>query len=263
MELTDQEKKVQEEAVGYVHSHTNELIDRFVVSKKPEALRFFGFFTAGSPGAGKTEFIDNFIPLVFREVFQKFNIAYVPKMFVKLDADEIRAILPQYKRSDPHGGIKGNARVVQRAAGVGLGILRDYCIEYTIPFIQDGTFSNYHVLRSVIKQILSKNGLVWIFYIYLDPVFAWDFTRKRELIEGRDIPKDDFIKQFFCSRENVDMIKEEFGDQVTVNCIIKDKENKVYDMGLDVGRLDSFLDIYYKRGVIKRYTAEELLIILQ
>jgi hypothetical protein len=56
MELNEQENKIQQKAIEYIKSHKDELIDRFIISKKPMHLGLLTFFMAGSPGAGKTEF---------------------------------------------------------------------------------------------------------------------------------------------------------------------------------------------------------------
>ena len=55
MELTNQEKKIQEEAIREIKARKVELIEKFIISKRPLRLGVISFFMAGSPGAGKTE----------------------------------------------------------------------------------------------------------------------------------------------------------------------------------------------------------------
>ena len=46
-----------------------------------------------------------------------------------------------------------------------------------------------------------------LFYVYQDPQVAWSFTKERELVEGRVVPKDTFINAFFQARENIEKVK--------------------------------------------------------
>ena len=50
MELSSEEIKIQEEAIEYIKSHEKDLIDKFILNKRPIRLNLLTFFMAGSPG---------------------------------------------------------------------------------------------------------------------------------------------------------------------------------------------------------------------
>lgn len=266
MELSKEEIKIQREAVDYVRSHKNELIEKFILSKNPIRLDMFTFFMAGSPGAGKTEFsrryMDETVGKAGRELTERLremgiDIDSARALFVRIDVDEIREFLPQYQKTDIRRCVVGNSHIVQKAANKGLDVLRKYCLENSISFLHDGTFSNYETMKNLIKKSLRKKRSVQIFYIYLDPLVAWEFTKAREFLEGRNIIKEKFIEQFFASRENVDRIKREFGNRVKVNCIIKNEKNEPEEIRL-VESVDRFIDKYYDKKSIAGYTKDSL-----
>lgn len=110
----------------------------------------------------------------------------------------------------------------------------------------------------MIKKSLKAGRVVQIFYIYIDPIIAWNFTKAREFLEGRNIVKDRFIEQFFSARENVIKIKKEFGEKVLIHCVLKDDENNVKNIELNVQDIDSFLKKSYDGQPFKQYTVEDL-----
>lgn len=235
MELNEQEIKIQKEAIDFVESHRDKLIDKFILSKKPIQLDLLTFFMAGSPGAGKTEFsrryMDETIDKTDKNLIEHLrkmgvDIDDVRTLFIRIDVDEIREFLPQYRKANMKSCVSGNSHVVQKAANKGLDILREYCFQNSISFLHDGTFGNYETMKDLVKKSLRNNRDVQIFYIYLDPLVAWEFTKAREFMEGRNVIKEKFIEQFFSSRENVDRIKQEFGNKVRINCIIKNQKNE-------------------------------------
>lgn len=267
MELNEEEQKVCDEACQLIKLKKNQLINEFILQKNPLRLGFITIFMAGSPGAGKTEFSQRYMPLIFHKKDERLtkilsqkgiDIASVESLFVRIDVDEIRGFLPQYTKTNKETGMKGNAHVVQRAANRGLDILRDYCLANEISFIHDGTFGNYGTMKEIIKKSIRAGREVQIYYLYLDPLVAWEFTKAREYLEGRNILKDKFIEQYFSSRQNVDKIKQEFGDKVKVHCILKNSKNKVEEIFLNQPSIDLCLESKYSKGLIRRYSPEEL-----
>lgn len=267
MELNNEDQMLCDEACQFINSKKEELIDKFITKNNPLKLGFITIFMAGSPGAGKTEFSRRYIPLVFdnkNEKMIKFlnqrgiDIASVESLLVRIDVDEIREFLPQYSKTNIETGEKGNAHVIQKAANKGLDILRDHCLANEISFIHDGTFGNYSTMKEIIKKSIRADRDVQINYLYLDPLVAWGFTKAREYLEGRNIIKEKFIEQYFSSRENVDKIKQEFGGQVKVNCILKNNKNEVDEIMLNQESVDLYLQSKYSRGAIRRYSPEEL-----
>jgi len=242
MEFNEDEKKTCDEACKYIKSKKTELVDMFVTKKNPLKLGFITIFMAGSPGSGKTEFSQRYLPLIFDKKNEKLikfyseksiDISSVDTLLIRVDVDEIRGFLPQYTKTCTESGIKGNAHVIQRAANKGLDILRDYCFDNGISFIHDGTFGNYSTMKEIIKKSIHVGREVQIYYLYLDPLIAWEFTKAREYMEGRNIVKEKFVEQYFNSRENVDKIKQEFGDKVKIHCILKNSKNEVEEIMLN------------------------------
>lgn len=267
MDITDEEKLTQAEAIAFIEAHKSELIDQFVITKNPLRLGFITIFMAGSPGAGKTEFSERYMPLIFSKTDEKIikflrdrniDIESVGALFIRIDVDEIREFLPQYQKTDVTTGRKGNAHIIQKAANKGLDILREYCLANEISFLHDGTFGNYDTMREIIKKSLHAGREVQIYYLYLDPLEAWKFTKAREYLEGRNIIREKFIEQYFKSRENVDKIKQEFGSKVKINCVLKNSRNEVEKTEFNIPSIDGLLNTQYNNGIIKRYSAEDL-----
>lgn len=233
--LTKQQLKIQQEAIDYIKSHKNELIEEFIIKKNPLRLDLITIFMAGSPGAGKTEFSKRILPTLEMSLFELINSEYKKhgktlenqKILIHLDVDEIRSFLPQYELSNEKTKIKGNAHVIQKAANKGLDLLRKYAFANDINIVLDGTFSNYSTMKIMVKKSLARNRKIYIFYIYLDPISAWEFTKAREKIEGRNIIKLKFIEQYLSSQANVIKIQEELGNLVEINCIIKNNKNEI------------------------------------
>jgi len=267
MDLSDEEKALQQKAYDYIVEHRDELIERFITSKKPMPLGFITIFMAGSPGAGKTEFSRRYVPLLIDKndksiqefcAKQNVNLDGFESMMVIIDVDEIRSFLPQYTKTDAAAGSKGNAHVIQRAANKGLDILRAFCLKNGISFLLDGTFGNFDTMRELVKKSLTTGREVHVYYIYIDPLSAWNFTKAREALEGRNIIKGKFIEQYFMSRENVDKVKAEFGDAIKLTVIIKDAANRVIETKFNVPSLDQYLKTQYNNGILREYSHEDL-----
>ena len=267
MELSEEEKIIQEEAIKYIKENKEQLIENFILKKRPLRNTGLSLFMVGSPCAGKTEFSHRYMPNGIDKNDKKM-ISFLrskgldpeghDSLFVRIDVDEIRDFLPQYKKTKIEIGVKGNSHIVQKAANKGLNYLRDYCFENNISFLLDGTFSNFKTMRKLIKKSLETNRSVRIFYIYLNPLTAWDFTKKREVIEGRNIMKSNFINQFFSSQENVDRIKEEFGNRVVLNFVLKNKDNEVDVFKINVDSVAKFIKKGYDNKKLKKFTQEDL-----
>ena len=268
MELSSEETKIQEEAIEYIKSHEKDLINEFVLNKRPIRLNLLTFFMAGSPGAGKTEFSKRYMSGEIDKKDSKlannlkkrgFDVKDFDTLFIRIDVDSIRDFLPQYQRADKETCLSGNAHVVQKAANKGLDILRKYCFQNNISFLHDGTFGNYETMRELVKKSLKLGRKVRIFYIYLDPLVAWEFTQARECMEGRNILKEKFIEQFFASRKNVDKIKKEFGNKIDLCCVIKDHKNEIEEVRFNIENVDKFIKKYYNEKLISEHTPESLL----
>lgn len=96
-----------------------------------------------------------------------------------------------------------------------------------------------------------------ICYVFQHPAIAWRFTELREVVEGRNIKKTDFIEKFLGAKETVDKIKTHSGNKVKLNVILKDykdtKENKaVAKIFEDVASIEDCIMFDYTKTSIKR-----------
>jgi len=101
-----------------------------------------------------------------------------------------------------------------------------------------------------IDRSLARNRFVQIYYVWQDPLQAWEFVKKREEVEGRNIPKDRFIEQYFAARDTVNALKQKYGKKVQIDLLIKniDGSDKSYHANID--NVDNH--------VKERYTRETL-----
>ena len=225
--VTKKEGATHDEAIKYIKTNQKVLIEKFtseiesVSENEPISL-----FMAGSPGAGKTEYSKSFIENT------RFNA-------VRIDPDEIKEFLPMYNGS--------NSNEVQAAANIGVEKLYDYALENKLNLLLDSTFTPFDKIHLNIKRSVKKNRHVEIHYLYQDPLIAWDFTRKRAVVEGRDVPKVMFVQALFESRENVKRIKEEFGSDVTVTFVINDFTNDKIEYFQSINEIDRRTNIPYNK----------------
>ena len=91
-----------------------------------------------------------------------------------------------------------------------------------------------------------------IFYLYQDPKIAWEFTKAREEKEGRRITKDVFVDTFFKAKENVDALKEIFGDKIVLFLIEKDFKHDVEKFRINIPSIDNLLKIDYTPQTLKK-----------
>lgn len=225
---------IKKEAISFIKSKANVriLIEKFanpacyISSDHP-----FTVFMAGSPGAGKTEYSKAFI----EEMKTQDPIMTI----VRIDADEIRELIPQYNGH--------NSCDVHAAASIGVEKLFDYVQDKSLSVVIDGTFASYEVSRKDILRAIGKNRRVGIKYLYQEPILAWKFTQIREKVEGRNITKDVFITEYLAAMENVNKAKQEFGNQIELDLIIKDYDNKLQKLHLNIDKVDSYVDNVYNR----------------
>lgn len=227
-----QEARIKEESILFIRKNRRQLCEKFAnIKEYPATDKPFTMFMAGSPGAGKTEFSMRFIENQ-KEVDDKIKI-------VRIDADEIRKIIPHFDGK--------NSYLVQPAAALGVEKLFDYIQDKKQNCVVDSTFADFNISHSNICRALNKKRKVGIFYLYQDPLIAWSFTKKREALEGRYVPKIMFIDAFFQAKDNVNKIKVEFGRDIMLTLIIKDFENKVEKTQLNIDKVDNYLKIRYNK----------------
>ena len=230
-EIDDELLSIQ--AVDWVKKNQKELVSKIIGQYNSAPVVPVSIFMAGSPGAGKTEFSKNFI-----KQFKDHE-----KYIVRIDPDEIREMLPQY--------CTGKAHLFQTAVSIAVEKIHDHVLKKSKSFLLDGTFSNFDVAQSNVRRSVDKGRIVLIQYVYQDPLVAWDFTKKREVIEGRNIPKESFIEQFFAARKNVEKIKSEFGEKVKVDLIERNIKTNKYTYKDNIDSIDNYIkDKYNSNNLI-------------
>lgn len=236
--MNSEEEKISQEAINFVKKNANFLINEFIKDPLVSIDNPSSVFMAGSPGAGKTEFSRRLI-----EKFKQDNIASV----IMIDPDEIRNIIPGYDGS--------NSYLFQAAVSVGVDKLHDHVLKYNKNFILDGTLSNYEKSLNNIRRSLDRGRPTVIYYLYQEPLLAWDFTRKREALEGRRITKEIFIDNFFAAMYNVNRIKAELGNKIELDLVIKNYENDTEDTKLNIDKIDNYIkSSHTKKDLIKLLT---------
>lgn len=228
---------IDKQAQEYVKLNKKNICERFASLKiYPSVTTPSSYFMAGSPGAGKTEFSKGFIKqLQEKEPSRK---------IVRIDADEIRDILPGYNHK--------NAWELQPAASLGVEKILDYVFHNDQDFLLDGTFSNYDISKRNIQRCIKHKRKIGLIYLYQDPIIAWRFTKIREVGEGRNIPKEAFVNEFFKSKDCVNKIKAEFGPEIELWLIKKDFNQGIQDTEFNIENVDSYLKV--------KYTKDELLV---
>jgi UDP-N-acetylglucosamine kinase len=193
---------------------------------------------AGSPGAGKTEYSKNLIASL--ENNQKHRV-------IRIDGDEYRDYFENYKGT--------NSYLFQGAISKIINKVHDIALENKQSFILDGTLSKYSQAAANIQRSLNKGREIRIFYVYQRPEVAWRFTLARETLEGRNIPKDVFIKHFLSSRKTIERIRAEFDSRVVIFLVKKDFENhkveKVVEIMASGPSIEDYLDTSYTEDSIK------------
>jgi len=241
--MTEAEKQIEQEAVRWIRRPVNKrsIIDKFAPldTYKPSAHPIL-MFTAGSPGAGKTEFIKG-----FRESFEP----VLETRSVIIDPDAVRELLPGYTGA--------NSYLFQRAISIAVDDLFRHVIMHKLSACVDGTLSDYERAYSNIRMAIEQYGMVTICYIFQHPSIAWHFTQIREAVEGRNIQKSAFINKLLGAKDTADKIKAQFGDKVMLNVILKDykdiKENKaVAKVFTDVANVEDCISFDYSKKSIEK-----------
>lgn len=218
MELTEEEKRIEEEAIAYAKTHRTEIARRltdpaiFMPETDPVSV-----FMAGSPGAGKTEASKELLSLLDADGTK----------VLRIDPDELREEFPGYSGD--------NAWLFQRAVIPIVERIHDLALEQTQSFLLDGTLSSYKVAEKNIERSLKRGRAVQILYVYQEPEQAWKFVQAREAAEGRRIQPEDFVRQYFAARDVVNNLKARFGKAISVDLLMKnnDGSNQFYRAGVD------------------------------
>jgi UDP-N-acetylglucosamine kinase len=235
VELTEEEKHIEEEAIAYAKKHRTEIARRltdpaiFIPETDPVSV-----FMAGSPGAGKTEASKELLSLLDANGTK----------VLRIDPDELREVFPGYTGA--------NAWLFQRAVIPIVERIHDLALEQGQSFLLDGTLSSYKVAEKNIERSLERGRTVQILYVYQEPEQAWKFVQARETAEGRRIQPEDFVRQYFAAREVVNNLKVRFGKAISVDLLMKnnDGSNQFYRAGVD--QIDNHIPEKYSADDVRR-----------
>lgn len=228
MELTPEEKAIQEEALKYARDNKKDIAKQFT-----DASRFLperspvSVFMAGSPGAGKTETsIELLVALSESDI-----------EILRIDPDELRQHFPNYTGD--------NSWLFQKGVSVLVDRIHDLALKQKQSFILDGTLTNYDKAKQNISRSLKRGREVQILYIYQEPLLAWEFVQSREVVEGRHIIPEHFIEQYFAARKVVNRLKIEFKADIKVDLLLKNTDNthRFYKAGVD--QIDNYIPEKY------------------
>jgi len=196
-------------------------------------------FMSGSPGAGKTELSKRLIDIIEKDVKHR---------VVRVDGDEIRYRIPGYTGS--------NSYLFQGAISLIVEKMHDLLLHNNQSFIFDSTMSNYEKAVDNINRSIDKSRAAFLFYVYQRPEIAWKFTQAREKKEGRNIPKEAFIKEFFNSRDTVEKIMLKYGNKINTFLVKKDfiTNNEQYTVNLTSENkgIDEYILEKYNRDDLNR-----------
>ena len=236
--MNNEDEKIIAEAVEFAKRNKNRIAKELTALEKylPDAIPV-SIFMAGLPGAGKTEYSENLIDILEKNKKHK---------VVRIDADELRKYFSSYNGK--------NSYLFQGAVSAIVNKIHDIVLDQKQTFLLDGTFSKYEKAKENIDRSLSRNRAVFIFYVYQKPEVAWKFTRAREIIEGRNIPKDIFMEQFLNSRETVNKIRLDFNEKVVIFLVKKNFETHAVEDVIEITPSSKQIDDYLEQ----RYTKESL-----
>lgn len=232
-----------DEAYEWVKNNQSTIIKHFTGNYADSGSGRVSVFMAGAPGAGKTEFSKTLVNDKFGS-----NAALI----VRIDPDEIRTFIPMYQ--------PGKAELLNHAVTKAVEILIDHCFDkkFDKSFLLDGTLSNYEVGRKNIDRALRRNRKVFINFVYKDPVIAWGFTQAREALEGRNIPKENFIDQYFGSIDTMNKLKEMYGDKIQIDLVqlsVPNPQNHVltdYRFDFNITSVDGYIKVKYSKEQLRQ-----------
>jgi predicted ABC-type ATPase len=195
-------------------------------------------FMAGSPGAGKTESSKNLID----------QFVTNGNSILRIDPDEIRDRIPGYTGK--------NSSLFQGATSIIANKMQDLALVQRQSYIFDGTLTNLEAARSNIQRNIDHERDVFIVYVYQDPRQAWNFVKAREKKDGRTIPKDAFISQYFQARCKVNMLNQEYGKGVMIYLVIKNIDGSDFGYHQNIDIVDNYIPERYSREQLEALIIE-------
>lgn len=236
--MTPQEQEISDRAVLFAKSNRTRVARELAcLSAYPADEYPVSVFMAGSPGAGKTE-----VSRAFIRYMQSAGSSAL-----RIDPDDFRAFFPDYNGK--------NSSLFQRGVTTFVERTLDLVYKQRQSFLLDGTLANLEVGRKNIARALEKvNRSAQIIYVYQRPELAWEFVLAREKKDGRSIPCQDFVRQFYAAKASVCALKREFERALQVDVIIKDNDGGDSDIGIDLSadEIDALVSQPYAHDELER-----------
>lgn len=233
--MNSDERALHDAAVEYARRNrkriAKEFTDTAVYLPEEEPV---SVFMAGCAGAGKTE--------AAIELIDSFDQGEGTRV-MRIDPDDFRCLFNGYN------GV--NSWLFQLPATIVVEKIHDLALDRKQSFVFDGTLSNHEKAVTNILRSLKKKRVCLILFVYQKPHLAWQFTQAREAKEGRRIPPEVFVEQFFGTREVVNRLKEQFGKDLQVDLLIKNSDGSHRSYNANVDRIQNHLhDSYDREGLL-------------
>ena len=233
MDKSDEER-IEQKSLDYAKKHKKAIAARLTDrGRYPAEVDPVSVFMAGAPGAGKTEASIELVK----------DLTGDPDGILRIDPDELRSEFHDYSGA--------NAWLFQSAVSVLVEKVHDLALKQKQSFILDGTLARYPKAEENIRRSLRKDRVVQILYVYQEPWRAWSFVEARERMEGRNIRPQDFLGQYFASREVVNKLKKRFGKKIIVDLLVKNTSGRrFYEM--NIWSIDDYVPESYSRDEVAR-----------
>lgn len=231
MDYSAEELKIKEDAEEYARLNKNRIAKEIISKYEPESNPV-SVFMAGSPGAGKTE---SSIWLI-KELSKKENC------ILRIDPDELRKYFTEYTGK--------NSGLFQGATSIIAEKIHDLAIKENISFVFDTTFSKINKAKLNIQRSLDHKKSVQIIYVYQDPIQAWEFVKARELKDGRHVPKESFVEEYFNARMVVNQIKKDFPN-IKLYLLMKNIDGTTQEYKENVDNIDNYIKEIYTVDTLK------------
>lgn len=233
--MTPDEKALHDAAVDYARRNRKRIAKDFADTAVylPEEAPV-SVFMAGCAGAGKTE--------AAIELIDSFDTGDGTGV-MRIDPDEFRSHFEGYNGH--------NSWLFQLPATILVEKIHDIALDRKQSFVFDGTLSNHVKAVTNIQRSLKKGRKCVVLFVYQKPDLAWRFTLAREAKEGRRIPAEVFVEQFFGTRDVVNRLKEQFERDLQVDLLIKNSDGSHRSYKANVDRIQNHLhDSYDREGLL-------------
>lgn len=216
--------------ITFAKQHKKELVAKIVGDVKPSSYHDvpIAVFAAGIPGAGKTEFLDRLLSGVVD--------------IVRIDMDETVKLFDGYT-PEKYYEFRGAANIIVDETVI-------FCRRHKLDFVLDGTFASSHAVENVRSAL--KRHEVTIFYVWKDPVLAWQHTKDRQLVTKRGIEKLGFIEACMNVPKNLQEVRDKFGKKISIIIVEKDLDGNEFNTIRDPGRIDHLLEVIYTKKDLER-----------